>query len=597
MASELVVPPSIEAIIGGHDVADLSFRELALRAELGKARASLQGTSEAENLGAWAEVLAFALVPSTTGESPWRTFFGPMGSGTDKEGNTRYFPDIAGTDPLAVEHWKKRAHSVTNPILKSRYADLAWDMAVPLGKQRRDKEMADIAIDSYLRVATTQFRPELGDQLRSVIRALDLSILIRDAARVDKCRQRILEIHREAVNARHSVWWMAFDRLVPDRNSGLTDHEKDELVSGLEGLLNRFADTAKQDGFDPHGVQSVAERLIGHYRRGDRVKDCQRLHEATAKAFEHAATLGAAMLASAFLQTAVNEYHLAGLKDEAARARILMQEKIEQSRNEMAKFETAFEVSRDDMEAFLKGIIRDDIGNTFVRIAAEFLPNRKEIHEELKKTAEDAPLQAMMPMSIMDGNQVVATIGSLEDDPFGRIVHQTSMNFGLNDLWLWRALDRSIENFALQPEHFVSWANRLELFDDVSLLIEGVEAWHRADFVKATHVLVPQIERGLRNIVAKLGKPVTKRHPALPNVSVVLGMGDIVNSKEIADALGPDLTLYFSALYADPRGRNLRNDLAHGKFAFSQAREATVRWLLHTLLVFGIWDQLAEHRR
>ena len=140
------------------------------------------------------------------------------------------------------------------------------------------------------------------------------------------------------------------------------------------------------------------------------------------------------MLASAFLQTAVNEYHLAGLKEDGSRMRVLMQEKIEQSRGEMNKFETSFEISRDDMEAFLKGIIREDIGGTFVRVAAEFLPNRKRIHEELKKSAEEAPLQAIIPMSITDGNQVVATIGSLEDDPFGRIVHQASMNFGFNEL-------------------------------------------------------------------------------------------------------------------------------------------------------------------
>jgi lysyl-tRNA synthetase class 1 len=596
MNPKLVVPQVIEEVIARHDVADLSIREAELNSELARTRNKLERPSEEERLGTWAEILAFALVPSETNESPWRTYFGPMGSGTDNEGNTRYLPDITGTDPVVVEHWKTRAHAVTNPILKSRYADLAWDMAVPIGKQRRDRAMAEIAIDSYLLSATAELKPELGDQLRAAIRALDLAILIHDRARTDQCRRRMLELHRESLDKKRP-WWMAFDRLMEDKNAGLTEAEKDELVAGLEQLLVYFSDSSKPDAFDPHGVQSIAERLNKHYRRCDRLNECKRLHEATARAFEHAASLGTAMLASTFLQTAVNEYHLAGLQDEGARTRILMQEKIAQSRNEMGKFETSFEISHDDMETFLKGVICEDIGNTFVRIAVDFLPNRKEIHEQLKKSAEDAPLQAMMPFTIMDGNQVVATIGSLEDDPVGRIVHQTSMNFGFGDLWLWKALDRSIETFSLQPEHFVSWANRLELFEDVSLLIHGVGAWYSGDFVKATHVLIPQTESGLRSIVGKLGRPVTKRHQTLPNVSVVLGMGDMLNSKEISEALGSDLTLYFCALYADPRGRNLRNDLAHGKFAPSQASETTVRWLLHTLLVFGIWDKLAEHRR
>ena len=261
---------------------------------------------------------------------------------------------------------------------------------------------------------------------------------------------------------------MTFDRLIPDKNTGLTDDEKDELVASLEQLLADFADQSDPARFNPHDVQGVSKRLVPYYRRNNKPDECRRLHEQTARAFEHAATLGAAMVASSFLQTAVNEYHSAGLRDEGARARILMQSKIEQSRDEMGKFETTFKVSRDDMENFLNGIIQVDIGNTFARIAVEFLPNRRTVEEQLREGAKDAPLQAAIPLSIMDGNQVVATIGSLDEDLPGRLIHQASINFGLSDLWLWRAIDRAMDKFSIQPEHIVSWANRLEVFDDVS---------------------------------------------------------------------------------------------------------------------------------
>ena len=269
MNSELVVPQTIEEVIRVHDTVNGSFRELELKAELTAARSKLEKPSQAENLGAWAEILAFALTPSRTGASPWRTYFGPMGSGTDNEGKTVYFPDIADTEPVVVEHWKERARTVVNPILRSRYADLVWDMAVPLGKQRRDKDFAEIAVDTYLQSATGEFRPELGDQLRAAIRALELSILIQDSARTDRCRQRMLQIHREALSKKHRIWWMTFDKLIADKNSGLTEPERDELVAGLEGLLLHFADTSKPDAFDPHGVQNVAKRLIRHYSRSD----------------------------------------------------------------------------------------------------------------------------------------------------------------------------------------------------------------------------------------------------------------------------------------------------------------------------------------
>jgi hypothetical protein len=107
--------------------------------------------------------------------------------------------------------------------------------------------------------------------------------------------------------------------------------------------------------------------------------------------------------------------------------------------------------------------------------------------------------------------------------------------------------------------------------------------------VKAMHVLVPQIERGLRGIVAKLGKPVTKAHSTVAGVGVAIGMGDILYSEELSLALGPDLSLYFLALYADSRRMNLCNRMAHGLIKPEAIDENLVRFLIHTLLVFGVW--------
>ncbi len=78
---------------------------------------------------------------------------------------------------------------------------------------------------------------------------------------------------------------------------------------------------------------------------------------------------------------------------------------------------------------------------------------------------------------------------------------------------------------------------------------------------------------------------------------MALTMGDILYSTELKEALGPDLTLYFLTLYADPRGLNLRNEVAHGLIKRDEVSEHLVRLLIHTLLVFGVWEELAEKRR
>jgi lysyl-tRNA synthetase class 1 len=73
---------------------------------------------------------------------------------------------------------------------------------------------------------------------------------------------------------------------------------------------------------------------------------------------------------------------------------------------------------------------------------------------------------------------------------------------------------------------------------------------------------------------------------------MVITMGEILFHKEIAPALGslgPDLVLHLRALYADPRGYNWRNDLAHGLVAAEQFSPGMLLWVVHSILLLGAW--------
>jgi hypothetical protein len=597
MPPDLVIPPLVDAVIQDFDRAQAPFTEHDIQQALGKARGALQSPSEPESFGAWAEILAFALDDTRMSESPWGTYFGPMGSGTDKEGRVKYFPDIADADARVVAHWSARANAVTHPVLKARYADLAWDLAPAIAKERRDPEMARLAIDAYLASVPSAVRTECHDRFVAALRALDVAVMIRDAARIEAARAALLHLHREVMARRESQWWFAFDRLIDEKKAGVTDAERQQLVADLEDIVLYYGDSANPGQFNPHVVEDAAKRLTRYYTRLKRPDDAKRLHQAVGRAFEHFAGLADAMLASAVLQTAVNAYRDAGLSDESRRVRNQMEDKIGESRTQMASFQTEIRVSRDDMEAFLKAVIREDFPSTFARIAAEFLPNRRELEEAFRASLERTPLMALMPQKIMADDHIAAKIGSVKDDPLGRLLQEVIMRFGYCSVWLQAAMQRAIETHGLTVEHFVGWANRFGLFEDVTFLIEGVQAWLVGDLVKTVHVLVPQMEHGLRSIVAQLGKPVTKPHGTVADVGVAIGMGDILYSDELTQALGPDLTLYFLALYADPRGMNLRNRMAHGLIKSDAINGDLALQLIHSLLVFGVWRELAEQRR
>lgn len=148
----------------------------------------------------------------------------------------------------------------------------------------------------------------------------------------------------------------------------------------------------------------------------------------------------------------------------------------------------------------------------------------------------------------------------------------------------------AIEVHKLTAAHFVAWANRGTLFGDGYLLSQGVEAWLAGDHTKAVHVLLPQVEAALRELIGRKGHATTKPHPVFKTAQVAIGMGDIIYNKGAMaslGALGDDVALHFAAIYADPRGMNLRNEFAHGLMPAEAMNEGTTLWIVHSLLLLG----------
>jgi hypothetical protein len=361
MTTALIVPASLEQIVQRYDAKEEPFNEFTIGGELETARGALVDPPQPENVGAWAEVLAFALATDQH-EDPWNSYFGPMGSRTDAEGKKHYFPDIAGTPPDVVTHWAARARLLKHPFLNARYADLAWEMSGPIGKRKRDPEDARIAIDSYLDAIPRM--AEEHEHLLFAIRALNLAVLIGDKDRTDRARTALMGIHRGLMKTHSGMWWFTVDRLLEDKKAGVTDAERAELVADLESIVTNGSNTGDPAHFNPHESKDAAERLIPYYRRLDKFDDIKQLHKAVGESFEHFASNADPMLAAALLQTATDEYRDAGLKEESDRTRIRMQQKIGAAGENLQSFEHQIEYPR----TIWKGFWTSSLWTTFPQV-------------------------------------------------------------------------------------------------------------------------------------------------------------------------------------------------------------------------------------
>ena len=591
----LIVPDSVAQAIARLDIAGTELTEMAIRQAIVDAAPASVAMSEEERRGANAELFAFTAIGQNHHASGWGTYFGPFATGTTGDDRFWQSPDPTNADTSFVKFWSARASAASHPVLKARYADLAWDLArlfqvAPNGADAR------LAIESYLASTAQGLRDGLDARIDAAIRALDLSQMTKDMAHTERARVTLLSLHTESLQVDQGLWWSVPNRLLPDKRAGLTQEEVSMLVTGLESLIARYGDVADKARFNPHSLEQAAEILQKHYARLDARAEQRRLYEAVARAFEAAADLATGLVAPAFLQKSVTAFRNAGMRDENARVRVKMQAAVQASHGDMKAIGGSFEIKAEEMEVFINATVVDDPASTLVRIAAQFLSSRSSLTDQLHDIAKAAPLQSMISISITQDDHVAATIGPLQEDLIGRLIHQAAFQFNGAHVFLMEALDTAIDRHDLTAAHFTGWANRHAIFDDLQYLNEGFEAWLDGDLTKAIHVLVPQVERGLRAIADQLGLPITKAAPSTPGASVPINMSDVLTNETVSGTLGDDIMLHFRALYSDPRGMNLRNRVAHATFAPENLGPHILRLIVHSLLVLGAWKELAQAR-
>ena len=264
--------------------------------------------------------------------------------------------------------------------------------------------------------------------------------------------------------------------------------------------------------------------------------------------------------------------------------------------DEMQQFSFTAEIKREDMDAFLAGVIVKEWPRTLARIASAFVVGKETLRKYAEGFAANSVIASLMSTEILSGDHVAAKIGPAAEDPEGHLYQQADRTLQMNVAFLGRALQEAQEVHGISYEEITAFGWQSRLFPDFMLLRSGVRAWVDGDYIKAFFVLIPQIEAALREFARSLGNAVTKPKRGADGWEVSLNIGDLLANQAVQDALGEDLVFHFRAVFSDPRGWNLRNRVAHGMVAFDEASPVTCNLTIHAVLVIGVLTQMAEAR-
>jgi len=608
MSTSIEIIPEIEAVLSEHDAIVGHLDEWELESALKKSLDARPGElTMPQRRYAWAEIEALRFQrPVTDTRSPWGIYWCALSSGTKPDGTEVFSPDVAQVDDDILEHWKHRAVQFRHPALKARFADLAWEIGRFRRTQSRDTAAASgtaqieadlpvslvhVAVDSLLEVVDREWLRDEAEGWQLLARVLELSFETDDQSRGDRGKAALFSfMHRKTQAGLPDAWWY-FDEIAwrHRKNLHLTDEEAAQVIGLLERVVAEMSSTSDPAHFDPHDVLEATKRLVRWTPQGDRERVRELLRRG-GKSLEEAAQGASALLAASWLEGLLATYREHGLLDDAARLERMISERASEAQGEMRRLEVPLEIPRKEFDAWVENTAGETLVEGIRRIAARCLIREQSTKDSIQSMTRDTPLLATLHSSIMGSDGfTVATVGSIEGDIDGRAVQHAANRFNWFAPWLNASLLRLREKHGIDIEDLVATFSERRLFPEsrLPLLREGLTAWLANDPVKTVHVLVPQIEAAVRDLVAALGVSVRRFRPEIRGFQVV-GLNELLRQTIWENGFLRDFRFHMTALYADPRGINLRNIVAHGLGAADFIGPGSVglaNWVMHSLFL------------
>lgn len=520
----------------------------------------------------------------------WGTYFGPMMVFRNDDGTFTGLPSIKSVTPEIINYWAKRVVEANHPILKARYADLVWDFCKTVTGQPACVDMAWVTIDGIVEIARRNCHEHEVRVITKLRRALSLAASVNDTSRIETVRDTIIAFEdKVAVDDKPGLWGFSYDLLWQHSKVTLLDEQKQKIINDLEERLERVSNPREKDKIDPWAAQNAATRLASHYRRVDQPTDVKRVLLKYGTAFEQMAERATAMLASAWLQQVHSVYLQYGLKEGAERIAIKLRELGTKVNSEMKSFSHSVEIPTDDMRRYVETMTDGDPKTALVRVAVRYIPKRDEAEKQIKELSKDSPTMFLFHRRVHDHKgRPIASVGSVLDDLDGHVVLHISQDMHFSSLFLRLVMDALTKKLGWSEHEFADYLYQSPLFeeDKKPILKAGLRAYLNNDYLVATHLLIPQVEGAVRNIVEKTGGVVLK--PARNGGFHLKTFHDLLGDERVANAFSEDTALYLRVLFTDPRGWNLRNDVCHGITPSSSLNASSADRVVHALLCLAL---------
>lgn len=532
-----------------------------------------------------AEGIAFLFSEDNKENNGWGTYFGPVATLPNEDGTATEIPSIKKIDGAIIKHWEKRSHETKHPVLKARYSGLVWDFSQQVTSKQASHEFAKIYVSSLLDIAEADLHTSKTSIIHKLERAQSVALSLNADELIQRANQVIMDYEdRVADDTKAGLFGFSFDLLVENKNSKATDGQIDKITSDLESRLERIAETG-----NPWACEKVAKRLADYYRRKGEKEDVHRVVKVLGASFERVSKSAEPLQKSFWLDHMHHIYASFHMKDEANAILKQLREVGPSVIDEMKEISASVEIPKEKFESIIESALSDNLDEAIERIAVSYIPPKDKIKTQLIEQATAHPLSYFIPKTIQDAQgRPIAQIGSLDDDLDGNIVHHLTQNMSIDSVFLAEVLKRLIERHALDVAKLTELIYRSPVFleEKKTTISRGIKCYLEKDYLVSAHLLIPQIEDGIRRLIELLNGNILKRGRLGGFQYKVLG--ELLRDETFVGYFGEDIPFYFQVLYTDVRGWNLRNQIFHGLMTDKSIKDIHLDRVIHTLFILSL---------
>lgn len=522
--------------------------------------------------------------------SGWGLYFGPKFVFKNEDGSVSESPSRSFINKNVLDLWMNRAKTLTNPILIARYSSLVWVFGPQILGQSPGIEFARLIISSIIKISQDNCYKREVYISNKLEWALSISLSIKDESLQSQVVSAILSYEDKiAKDDKPGLWGFSFDLLLLNKRIKLLAGTEEKIVSDLEKRLARITAQSQSNDTNPWAAESAATRLARYYQVKGNSSEVKRVLCEYSKCFQGMIEKAAPLQALVWTQQISKVFLDFGVRDESNKLLAKIKEIGPKVKEDLKEIKVETTISKEKIDEYFEEMLEGDIEKCLARIAFRFIPRKGEVEDQLKRNSEKSIFQHIIPQSILDHKgRTVAVVGTIEEDFPGHILLQTSQNMSFSAYFLRLLFDKLISEKNATPKDFNDFVLKSPVFDVTkkSIIETGINAFFEGNDIVAIHLLVPQVEDAIRNLIEDSGGFVMKFNKN--HWIQVKTFDELLRDEIIESALGEDCALYFRVLFTDSRGWNIRNNVCHGLSPIEAFSRQVSDRIIHSLLFLGI---------